>query len=148
MPSGVLDEIEVQSKRIIAQKKQEVAQLAQYHADLQSAIDEHNKTLVGLQTQKSALEQSIQQLKDDEAGQLVKIKQAEGEATGRLNETQAKLTTQAENQSRQAETAADREKEVGRKERNLAAEKARVAQGLTELIASNTALLTAWIAKL
>ena len=148
MPTGVLEEIELQSQRVIAQKKQEVAQLAQYQSSLQTSIDEHNATLASLQAQKKALETSLANLKAAEASQFSKIKQAEGEANTRLNDRHATLTEQAELQAQKIQGLEARDKDLARKEKNLDSEKARIAKELTAQIAAYETLTKSLLAKL
>ena len=122
MATGVLDEIELQSKRLIEQKKQEVAQLAQYKESLQTAIEECNKTLARLQADKKNAEAGLKSLKEDEGAQKAKVAAWEQEAQSRLNEQKSKVTAQAQAVESKEQAVAAREKEVARREHNLTAQ--------------------------
>ena len=119
MGAGVLDEIELQSRRLIEQKKQEVAQLAQYKSTLEREIGQVNSDLSDLQKQKKSLQDSIESLKSSEAEEKAKRSQWDNEDSKKTSARRAELASIAEGQDQAGKILEKRESDVTRREKNM-----------------------------
>ena len=119
MATGVLDEIEIQSQRVINQKKQEVAQLAQYKESLDGEIKKANAELSQLQSEAAKLKDSISRLKSSEASELKKRSDWDKENAQNSSRRHADLVVESQKLDSRKESIDEKEKELTRKENNL-----------------------------